>query len=231
MKRSALIGIALAVATLQSSALAGDLLIKAAKGVGSYAYSPCVVGTSATPLSCSGFYVGAGIGGAGSNADIVGNGINGSVFAGGITPVGVTGYQYVQGNWIFGAELDVGYAINTQAAVNGLGNSFNGFRVTQDFKAGGNLAALFGTQTPISIPPQLANSVLGAYVHVGATQWQVPGAWAAGNVSGAGVLFDIGPRTFGDIRYSYTNFSGAKAGGVTINNDQSLQVTLSYKLN
>lgn len=222
-----IVGAALA-ALVSSQGEAADITVKAAPVAFA---NPCTVATASTPLSCSGFYVGAGLAGAGSNADIVGSGINGSVFAGGITPTLGGGYQYVQGNWVFGGELDVGYAVNTNANMNGLGNSFNGFRITEDFKVGGNLAAILGTQNPITVPASLANSVLAPYAHVGATQWQVPGAWAAGNVSGAGLLFDIGPRTFGDLRYSYTNFNGAKAGGVTINNDQSLMVMINYKLN
>ena len=67
--------------------------------------------------------MGGGLSGAGSNADIIGSGINGSVFAGGITPTLDAGYQYVNGNWLFGAEFDLGYTVNTNAAVNGVGNS------------------------------------------------------------------------------------------------------------
>lgn len=216
----------LAIGLFASNAYAADLPVKAIQ----YA-NPCTVATATTPLSCSGFYVGAGLAGQGSNADIVGNGINGSVFAGGITPTLDAGYQYIKGNWLFGAELDTGYSVNTGVAANGVGNAFNGFRITETFKVGGNLAAIFGSQSPITVPASLANAVLGMYAHVGATQWQLPGSWASGNTSGAGFLFDIGPRTFGDMRYTYTNFNGAKAGGVTIQNDQSLMVSINYKLN
>lgn len=199
--------------------------------------SPCQVATAATatvpatPLSCSGAYFGAGLAGAGSNADIVGNGINGSVFAAGITPTLDVGYQYVQGNWLFGAELDVGYSVGTKAVVNGIGNGFNGIRLNEVFKVGGNLNGLLGNQAPITIPPQLANSILAPYVHVGTTQWQLSGAWANGITSGAGVLFDISPRIFGDLRYTYTNFSAARSGGLTVNDDNSLLMTINFKLN
>lgn len=210
------------------SAKAADLSVKT-PAVLAIPTAPCQVATASTPLSCSGAYLGGGISGAGSNADIVGGGINGSVFAGGMTPTLDAGYQYVNGNWIFAGELDVGYSIDTHAQANGIGNGFNGFRVTQDFKIGGNLSGLLGTQAPLTVPPQLANAVLGPYAHVGVTEWQLPGSWAVGNVSGAGVLFDFGPHTFGDLRYTYTNFNGAKAGGVTIQNDQSLTFLVSYK--
>lgn len=215
-------------ALLGSSALAADLPTKAPK----VAFAdPCTVATATTPLSCSGWYIGGGLAGEGSNANIIGNGIDGSVFAGGMTPTIDAGYLYAKGNWLFGAELDVGYSVGTAAAVNGVGNSFNGFRMTEDFKVGGNLSGLLGTQTPITIPASLANAVIGPYIHVGTTQWQLPGSWANGVVSGAGVLFDIGPRLFGDLRYTYTNFSAARAGGLTINDDNSVMATISYKLN
>lgn len=219
-----------ALALLAVPALAADLPVKAAASTWGTAVQPCTVPTASTPLSCSGFYVGLGVGGEGSNANIIGGGIEGSVFAGGITPTIVGGYQYMKGNWIFGAELNVGYTVDTNATANGVGNSFNGWRITEDFKVGGNLAAMFGSVAPITVPPQLASSVLGPYAHVGTSQWQLPGGWASGFVSGAGVMFDIGPRLFGDLRYSYTNFNGAKAGGVVVQNDQSLLFSISYKL-
>lgn len=223
--------IAAAALAASGHALAGDLPAKAKPLAAFAAVAPCTVPTASTPLSCSGFYVGGGLAGQGSNANIIGGGINGSVFAGGMTPTADVGYLYAKGNWIFGAELDVGYSVGTKANANGMGNGFDGFRVSEVFKAGGNLGALLGTQQPITIPPQLANSVLGPYVHVGTTQWQLPGAWANGVSSGAGLLFDIGPRLFGDLRYTYTNFSAARAGGVVINDDNSLMATVSYKLN
>lgn len=227
MRLSFLTAIAAAV-LISTAASAADMAVKAPSFLAS---SACTVATATTPLSCSGFYVGGGLSGAGSNADIIGSGINGSVFAGGVTPTLDAGYQYVHGNWVFGAEFDIGYSVNTNAVANGVGNSFNGFRLEQDFKVGGNLAGMLGVQSPITIPASLANAVLAPYVHTGITEWQLPGSFAAGNISGAGVLFGIGPRLFGDLRYTYTNFNGAKAGGVIINNDQALKVLIDYKLN
>lgn len=219
----------LAAALLASSAIvaqAADLAVKAPAALPAYVSSACTV----TPLSCSGFYLGGGLAGQGSNADILGNGINGSVFAGGITPTVDAGYQYVNGNWVFGAEADMGYAVDTGASVNGIGGGVSGLRFNQLFKVGGNLAGFLGTQAPIQVPAALANSILAPYAHVGVAEWQLSGAWAAGNTSGAGLLFDIGPHIFGDLRYTYTNFNGAKAAnGLTINNDQSVTMLISYK--
>lgn len=217
-----------AVMTLCVPARAADLATKAP----ALAFAnPCTIATASTPLSCSGFYVGGGISGQGSNANIIGNGINGSVFAGGMVPDAAVGYQYMQGNWIFGAELSMGYAVDSNVAVNAVGTNVNGLRITELFKAGGNLSALLGTQAPITIPPSLAAAVLGPYVAIGSSQWQMAGAWASGMTSGAGVLFDIGPRWFGDLRYTYTDFKGAKVNGITVENDQSLRIGFNYKLN
>lgn len=208
------------------NARAGDIAFKAP----SFAISsPCTLATPATPLSCSGFYIGGGISGQGSNADIIGSGINGSVFAGGMVPQIDAGYQYISGNWLFGGEFDLGYAINSNINVNNTGSSVNGFRTTELFKVGGNLAGLLGTAPPITVPAALANSVLGMYGGIGATQWQMPGALASGTSSAVGFLFDIGPKWFGDMRYTYTNFNSAKVNNVVIQNDQSLSVRINYK--
>jgi opacity protein-like surface antigen len=191
--------------------------------------SPCAVATASTPLSCSGFYIGAGLAGQGSNADIIGSGINGSVFAGGMVPSADVGYQYVQGNWLFALEDDLGYALGSALTVNGQSGNVNGFRNTLLFKVGGNLAGLLGTASPITVPAALANSVLGLYAGVGPTTWQLTNTWVSGTSSAAGVLFDVSPKIFGDIRYTYTNFNGASVAGITVQNDQSVRVSLNYK--
>lgn len=221
--------ILLAAVLFASPAFAADLPVKA-RPLATFG-DPCVIASATTPLSCSGLYVGAGLAGQGSNADIIGSGVNGSVFAGGMTPTIDAGYLYAKGNMIFGAEFDVGYSFATKANAGVVGNSFNGFRITEDFQAGGSLSGLLGTQVPITIPPSLASAIIAPYVHVGTTQWQLPGAWANGIESGAGVWAEVGPRTLVNFKYTYTNFAAARAGGLVINDDNSLMVTVNYKLN
>lgn len=227
-----LLGAALVLIAINANA--ADLAVKAINNALVPVFgNPCTVPTASTPLSCSGWFVGAGLAGQGSNADIIGSGVNGSVFAGGIEPFVDGGYQYMQGNWIFGADISAGYAIKSTLAINGIGGGMSGARITEFFKVGGNLSGLLGTAAPITVPASLANSVLGLYVGIGASQWQLSGnSWATGATSGAGILFDIGPRWFGDLGYRYTNFNSAKDGtGVTINNDQSVRLSINYKLN
>jgi opacity protein-like surface antigen len=214
---------------ISSAAFAGDIASPTLKALASTS-DPCTVATASTPLSCSGPYIGGGLGGQGSNANIIGSGINGSLFAGGMTPTLDAGYQYAKGNWVFAAEFDGAYSIGSAATIAGAGANINGLRFTEIVKVGGNLSGLLGTtQQPITIPASLANAVLAPYVGVGQTQWQLVNAWANGTVSAAGLLFDVGPQWFGDLRYTYTDFSNAKSQGITIQNDQSLLVTMNRK--
>ena len=218
-------------ALISTSAFAADLSgVKAINKAIAFA-DPCTIATATTPLSCSGWYVGGGLSGQGSNANIIGGGIQGSVFAGGMVMSVDGGYQYMQGNWIFGAELDAGYAFNSNVSVGPVSSNVNGLRFTEFFKVGGNLSGMLGTQAPVTVPASLTASVLGPYVGIGSSQWGVAGGWASGMTSGAGVLFDIGPRLFGDLRYTYTDFKGAVVNGITVQNDQSLKISINYKLN
>lgn len=191
--------------------------------------APCVVGTTATPTSCSGWYVGAGIGGDGTNANIIGNGINGSVFGAGAMPFVTGGYQYVQGNWTFGVDLKGGYQTSTQTTVNGFGTNANGMRFIEMFRAGGNVAALLGNQQPITVPPLLQNSLLTLYAEVGSAQRQLVGSWANGVASGAGALFDVGPHSFLDLEYVNVQYNGAQTAGQTLNNENLILLSYKYK--
>lgn len=213
---------------LPGKAEAGDLNGPAAitKAISS---SPCVVGTTATPTSCSGWYVGAGIGGDGTNANIIGNGINGSVFGAGAMPFATGGYQYVQGNWTFGVDLKGGYQTSTQTTINGVGTNANGARFIEMFRAGGNVAALLGNQTPITVPPLLQNSLLTLYAEVGSAQRQLVGSWANGVASGAGALFDVGPHSFLDLEYVNVQYNGAQTAGQTLNNENLILLSYKYK--
>lgn len=227
-KRTMLLALIASIAPLMA-AYGGDLSGPAAIGKALAPSTPCAVGTTATPTSCSGWYVGAGIAGNGTNANIIGNGINGSVFAAGAMPFASGGYQYVQGNWTFGVDLKGGYQTSTQATVNGVGSNANGARFIEMFRAGGNVAALMGTQTPISVPPMLANSLLTLYAEVGSAQRQLVGSWANGVASGAGALFDVGPHSFLDLEYVNIQYNGAQTVGQTLGSENLLLLSYKYK--
>ena len=182
-----------------------------------------------TPLACTGWYVGGGIGGAGSNADIIGNGINGSVFAGGSIPFANAGYQYAQGNWLFGAEGGLGYQLSSSVTINGAGNNTNGMFAYQIFEAGGNVAALLGNSAPITIPPALANALINVYGFVGLAEHQFAGGWASGTASGAGAKFDIGPSSFIDLKYMNVQYGATKTGSLSLSAENLLLVSYEHK--
>lgn len=202
-KRIVIIGAALAasLAVAHAADVAPSFPIKAAAPA-----SPC------TPTSCTGFYAGGGVSGNGSNLDIIGNGVNGSVFAGGVIPDLHAGYIYKSGAWLWGGEVGLGYFMNSGVNVNGVGANENGLFSYQVARVGGDLGALFGTQAPITIPPQLASSLISGYVQLGTAEKQMAGAWLSGMVSGAGAFFDIGPRSFINIDYKNVQLQGAALG-------------------
>src|SRR5262249_29833108 len=79
----------MALLALADRALAADMPAKAA------AAQPAQ--PSCTPQVCSGFYIGGNLIGVGSNIDVLGSGINNSVFAGGAMLGANLGYQFWNG--------------------------------------------------------------------------------------------------------------------------------------
>jgi len=204
---------------MTGAAAAADLPVKA---------SVFQTGTACTPTACTGFYGGFGLGGTGGNIDVFGQGIQGSLFAGGAIPSLDMGYIYKNGAWLLGAEASVGYQMNSGVNVNGTGFNANGFVSTQVIRAGGALGALLGQQAPITIPPQLQAALISPYVQLGVAEHQMAGFWASGLVSGAGALFDIGPHTFLDLDYKHINYTG-KGGGVSLGTQDVVTIKLNYK--
>jgi hypothetical protein len=190
--------------------------------------SAASIGSACTPTSCSGAYAGLQIGGNGSNADIIGNGIDGSVFAGGILPSVDFGYLYKNGAWLYGAEVGLGYNLVSNASVNGVGNSENGFFAYQVVKVGGDLGALFGTSSPITVPPELASSLISLYGQIGTAELKLPGTWASGLASGAGGFFDVGPHTFINIDYMSVVLN-SKIPGLNVGNLNIIKAGINYK--
>ena len=188
------------------------------------------VGSACTPGSCSGGYIGAGLGGIGTNLNVIGNGLNGSAFAGGMLPTLKAGYLYSNNGWLFGAEATFAYQTNTTTTINGLGANQNGILLTEGVKFGGNFSQLLGqTQSPITIPPALANSVINIYGQAGTAQHQLVGGFASGEYGGAGVLFDVGPHSFVDVDYKNIQYGATKSGGANFNSENIITVSFNYK--
>ncbi len=182
--------------------------------------SPC------TPASCSGFYVGAFMAGNGTNADIVGSGINGSVFAGGGIPGLAMGFQLANGTYFAAAEVDAGYQVTVPTSVNSVGGNEQGIFAQEIAKVGMNLGGLLGSQAPINVPSQLTAQFISPYVLVGAVERSFANGWA----TGAGATFDITPHLFLDIRYEYINYgAGAGIGAISFTSENLVSAGLNYK--
>lgn len=176
-----------------------------------------------TPSSCSGLYLGFNLSGVMTNADVIGNGVNGSL-AGGGQSIGVQGgYQFANGSWFFGPEIQANYVVG--------GNDLTSakYRVGEYVKVGTSLANLLGLGGSIqgpSVPSALAARVISPYVLFGAVQSGIGQGWA----SGAGVEFALAQHWFLDTRYTYVNYGSATVSpGVVAKSENLVTVGFNYK--
>jgi len=202
-----------------SHAKAADMAVKAAP----------VSASACTPQQCIGFYAGAGFGGNGSNADILGSGLSGSVFAGGAVPFAMAGYQYWDGRYLFALEAGIGDQIDL-GGVN-VGNEA-GVYAYQEMQFGGNLSALIApSQGPVTPPTALIATMMAPYASIGIVERN----FANGFSTGAGAKFVLSPNLFLDIGYRYINYGSATvntgiAGAVAkFNAENLIKVAIGYK--
>ncbi|WP_315792211.1 hypothetical protein [Bradyrhizobium sp. SZCCHNRI1002] len=164
--------------------------------------------------NCSGWYLGFGMSGNGSNLDIVANGINQSVFsAGGILDVH-GGYQFWDGNYFFAVEGGVGNEFAKAQPVAGAVslNTIVGYELV---KVGGALSGLINpstsTTTPgqapaaIAVPASLSKIYMSPYFAAGAIQRGGYSQW----VTGAGAEFVLAAAWSMDLRYLYAPSSNS----------------------
>jgi opacity protein-like surface antigen len=206
---------------LSAQAQAADLSIPRLKAP-AYVAPICTAGTPMTPTmaavapSCSGFYGGFSVQGLGSNLDILGSGINNSVFAGGAIVGGVAGWQFWNGQFFFAGEADLGLNVQT----NGL-NSAAGFKNWDGgifVKAGVGLANVIGIGAPGSVgagtPSQGINlaiipgtSLMSPYVVIGDSFKQGDQGFTAG----AGVEFILAQGWNLDVYYHHINWNSTQS--------------------
>lgn len=144
------LALAVALTAAFSASRAADLPIKA------LALPPVAL---CTPQSCSGWYGGFGFSGNGTNMDIVGSGINGSVFAAGGAVMIHGGYQFWSGTWFAAVEGAAGYQFTTNVsggvpAVNGGGSKFVGqelIKLGYNFFPSTAVATTTPSQSPVSL--------------------------------------------------------------------------------
>jgi opacity protein-like surface antigen len=189
-------------------ALCADLPAKAA-------YVPC------TTTSCSGFYGGFNVTGAGSDLS------TGTLASGG--GVGLNGgYQYWDSKVYFGAEVFGDYMFQNISA--GPTASVNpGYLFGQTVSLGVPFSNLFGlTPTaPGVLPTNFLASTLSPYVEVGAIERPWGAAWA----TGVGIAGDISTRWFWKLDYLHAVYSNITLpGGETQQKtDNLLRFGMNYK--
>lgn len=160
---------------------------------------------SCTPQNCSGFYVGGAVEGNGSNADIIGVGLNQSVFSEGVAVKIVGGYQFWSGSTFAALELSAGYEFSTPGT-SGIvpgGNKFVGEELAKlgyNFFPQATSATTTPSQSPslLTVPADLLASstpylAFGGMQRLGKTI----------EVSGAGVQTVIAKGWSTDAKYLY----------------------------
>jgi opacity protein-like surface antigen len=188
---------------LGNAAFGADMPLKALAPVSA---TPCA------PQNCSGWYAGFGVLGDGTNADIVGNGINGSVFAAGGAIKVQGGYQLWNGSWFAAIDGSVGYEFTTNRSPSLTVVSREGSRVvgTELIKLGYNFLNTIPPATPsaLTAPGQAPASFLAPasilamstpYLTFGGMQRRGVNQW----VSGAGVQTIVAAGWSTDIKYLY----------------------------
>lgn len=167
---------------------------------------PCTV-----TLCQNKWYIGGGMAGNGTNANIIGNGISGSVFAGGGIPFADAGWMTWNGVFLLGAEVGAGYQLNIAGGtLNGQNVNEQGYMAYQEFQVGGSLSTIFGNNSPPVVPPTgLTADIMAPYIAMGIEEHTFGTGWR----TGAGIKFVLpNSNLILDLGYRYTNFGSATTG-------------------
>ena len=176
---------------------------------------------------CTGWYVGPSLFGAGSNADIIGQGLDNSVFAnGGMGGLDI-GAQYWMNGIFLGAEDVVGYSFGSAASVGNGSASVGGTGMNfLWFEAGGSLGDIFGSGAqPVAIQSALISDLIAPYFLTG------PGIAFGGSTlgsasfwtSGAGVRYLL-PNANRPILLDFKYVYGANNNTVGLASNKNLQL-------
>jgi hypothetical protein len=212
-----------------SGAHAADMAVKvappkaqAAPLLNFFTPSPC-----STTL-CNEWFVTLGLGGVGSNLDILGSGIDNSIFNQGGLPFAGVGGQLWNGSTFLGFEADAGYVVGTPTNVGGGTANLSGGLAWQLAEFGGNLGALFGSPEPVAVNNALAADLISLYIATGPVEafgnssLGTGSVWATG--AGARYLLPTAIKTplMLDIKYLYAN--NQNTSGVAAN--KALQLVM-----
>lgn len=195
-----------ALALFTGMAFAADMPVKAIPKLKPIVFTQpsCVI------TLCNVVFAGVGLGGIGSNLDILGSGIDNSVFANGGIPFATLGGQIWANSIFLGIEASAGGAFGTSASVNGVSATTTGGLAWAFFEVGGNVGALLGSQQPVAIQSALLADLISPYILTGPmlpfgnSSLGTKALWA----NGAGVRYLLPLQTVTallDIKYAYAN--------------------------
>jgi hypothetical protein len=167
--------------------------------------APAYLATPCVPGNCSGWYADFGIMGDGTNADIIGGGLNNSIFQTGGAILAGGGYQLWNAAWFAAIEANIGYEFsqNNGALIRQGGAKFVGQELV---KLGYNFfpSTATATTTPSQSPIPLVSpaNLLAAttpYLAFGGMQRRGITEW----VNGAGVETVIAAGWSSQVEYLY----------------------------
>jgi opacity protein-like surface antigen len=207
-------------------AAAADLPIKRGLAADPTAPVPCSI------TACSGFYIGGHVEGEGSNADILGSGINGSIFANGAGLGLHAGYQLWNGNFFAAGEFGGTYDVGSRTVIGDIAN-VSPWSFEYLAKLGVGLNGLFNssptpTQGPINVIQALNGAMLSPYAIVGGKTRN----FGSGFVTGAGVEYTLGGHWAANVEYLHVNYNDQTAPvgvNVSIGTENVVRAGLNYK--
>jgi hypothetical protein len=172
---------------------------------------------SCTVQACTGFYVGGHIEGEGSNADILGSGINGSIFAGGAGLGAHGGFQFWNGNFFAAAEVGATYDVGSSTTVGTVAGVNQHWSVEELAKFGIGLNGLFnsGSATPSQGPAAILQNLNAAMISPYGIVGGRTRSFGTGLVSGAGVEYTLGGGWNAYAEYLHVNYNQTVSSGAT----------------
>lgn len=171
--------------------------------------------TDCSVTDCSGFFAGANVAGIGTSLDVLGSGVNQSLFGGGGLIGAEAEYQLWNGKYF----VSIGTIADLDMNVNGTAISQNKFLGAVLVKAGYGLGAVFAPAptTGGAVLSQLQSALLTPYATLGAVPFGHQG-W----ITGAGMAFALSPAWLLTLDYLHIAYkSGAVDGNAALQIQQS----------
>lgn len=173
-------------------------------------------GTPCDVASCNGGYAFVGVGGQGTNLDILGSGLSGSVFADGAEFTLGGGYELWNGKYFVAVEAGGGYSVPASGQAIAPSDRLDGYAT---IKAGIGISNLFGAVTSPTTFDALAANVISPYAIIG-PRFK---AGMTGVSTGAGLQYSLGNHWAVSVEAIHTNYNSTQ-GAIVTNTDNLIQL-------